>query len=195
MDDLLFSVPWYTMDKKGEKTWHQANYWVYSDGSFTCDGYSTGDHENVLEQDVPRRHQFNVSWEEYYTYVKQTGSDPLNDIFVKRTILKKQHWTFRLANSILGMLFVSATHGKKAYNKPDQLPFHIQKFLGLVDGTIKMTSSAQELKDFYGEECKIRNGWIVIKTVVDYHSPRSEKAIARELKFKAVQTLKGFRND
>ena len=84
--------------------------------------------DDYLEKDYAEALE---SQREYYSYVAETGDDPLGDFLVKRTAKIKENWTWQFSNSILGMLLVRARRGRGPWMSPQELPKHVLDFAGV----------------------------------------------------------------
>ena len=189
MDDIMFSVAWECGDKGCPVQWHKANYWINSDGTYTVDNYSDGDHDPVEESELPTLDEVNRSWREYARHVYKTGEDPLGDYFVKRSVKTKESWQFKFNVSILGPVLVAARFGRRRI-LPTELPDHVKRYLNLDKG-------ARKLGDF--------TGWAELEAAVpgvkpmhwqsfeiEHDKPRRPKTVARELKGAARRTMRGL---
>lgn len=82
MDDIICSVAWACDDAECSEQWHQTDYWVYADGTYSVDWYADGDHDDIDASDVPEPDVVNASWLDYARFVKRTGNDPLRNYCV-----------------------------------------------------------------------------------------------------------------
>jgi hypothetical protein len=95
MTDLIMSVPWTCDHKDGCPTgWHLSHYWTVGSGSgYTIDTYGDGDHEYLDEEDLPTPEEFEEAWGAYYIYVAESGEDPLGELNVKHSYVKKRRFS------------------------------------------------------------------------------------------------------
>lgn len=104
MTDIIQTMPWHCGERDCPVGWHQANYWVQEDGSFTMDTYNDGDHEDIDEDDLPSSDEVDESWRQYYADSAETGCDPLDALPVPATRKRKRTWQVEIRTSICGPL-------------------------------------------------------------------------------------------
>jgi hypothetical protein len=128
MEDIICTVPEFCGESDCPVGVHLAHYWCYDDGTYTvCD--SDGNHEGCEESDVPSFDQQTAAWAEYYQHVADTGSDPLNEISsVRETLKRRERYTARFRNSILGAVLVQVKRGRSEVNLR-QLPERVAEYL------------------------------------------------------------------
>lgn len=130
-EDIIATEPWQcgSRDCESPGGWHLADYWAKSDGEFTVDKYSDGDHESIDEADVPDHKSICKSWQEYWEYMLKSGCDPLKQftsIAPTRTVRK--HYTACFHNSILGPVLVKVSRSGKSLDLAT-LPQEVMDYL------------------------------------------------------------------
>ena len=53
MTEIIETMPWNCGERDCPVGWHQSNYWVQEDGSYTVDNYGDGDHDDIDEDELP----------------------------------------------------------------------------------------------------------------------------------------------
>jgi hypothetical protein len=102
MDDIIQTMPWHCGERDCPVGWHQSNYWMQEDGSYTVDTYSDGDHEDIDEDDLPSSDEVDEAWRKYHADAAETGCDLLDALPVPATRKRKRKWQVVFANSIVG---------------------------------------------------------------------------------------------
>jgi len=133
MEDIMFSMPWHCGFEDGcEQGWHQSNYWVYDDGTYTVDNYSDGDHDPIEESDLPSHDEVELAWKGYCRAVAKTGDDPLGQVCVG-PVKKNRLWQLKFAKSIFGSVFLGARRrgvGPWEMN-PENIPEEVMEYFCL----------------------------------------------------------------
>jgi hypothetical protein len=178
MNGIIITQAWACGDKECAAQWHQRNFWAYSDGTYSVDEYGDGDHEDCEESDLPSPEDVDASWREYAAHVAATGSDPLGNYNVPRSIYRREVWRFAFGKSIIGPVLLRARRGRRVI-PAHELPQHVRDFLGL-------DAQARRLKGLSWAELEdampgIKAGrWT--RHEIEYHTPRKPETIARELR-------------
>jgi hypothetical protein len=96
MTDIILTMPWHC----GE--WHQSNYWMQEDGSYTYTHDSDSDHEDIAEDELPSSEEADEAWRQYHADAAFTGEDPLDALPVPATRVRRRTWQVEIGNSICG---------------------------------------------------------------------------------------------
>jgi hypothetical protein len=134
MEDIICTVPWHCGDKDCEAGWHKADYWIYSDGSYTVSNYADGDHDPVEEGEVPTFKEENEAWLSYYDHVATTGEDPLRDFMLPSSKSKTRKWQAQIRNWIgaseHGLCVVAVRRrGRGPWVPVGEAPIYVKDFL------------------------------------------------------------------
>jgi hypothetical protein len=120
----------------GDHGWYLSTYWSHEDG-FTVDRFTDGDHDEIAEEELPTMDEFERGWRDYYGHVASTGEDPLGQCLARAT--RRERWSFRFSNSILGPVLVAARRGRTPIDYRD-LPAHVREYLTLEGASRQITS-------------------------------------------------------
>jgi|SaaInlV_165m_DNA_1040744.scaffolds.fasta_scaffold25439_2 hypothetical protein len=104
MTDVIMEMPWHCGERDCPVGWHQANYWMQEDGTYTIDNYSDGDHQEIEEDELPSHEECQREWNEYYKDVLATGEDPLSSFFMGYSYKVRRAYVVELASSIAGTI-------------------------------------------------------------------------------------------
>jgi hypothetical protein len=127
MEDIIATVPHACEDNDCSVGWHLLHYWCHEDGTYSvCD--ADGNHDDCDEEDVPSPEWVDRFWREYHLHVAKTGTDPLAEFRVARTVTRKEFWRFDFGPSILGAVVKRAKRGRKTVD-PRYLPEHVREYL------------------------------------------------------------------
>ena len=168
MEGIIMTQAWACGDKECAAQWHQRNFWAYSDG----------DHEDCEESDIPSHEEIDASWKEYAAHVAATGTDPLGNYCVPRSIKRREVWFFSFGKSIVGPVLLRARRGRRVI-PAHELPQHVRDFLGL-------DAQARRLEGLSWAELEehvpglVAGRWTRHK--IEYRAPRKPSTIARELR-------------
>jgi hypothetical protein len=194
--DIIFSTAWCCGEKDCKQQWHQANYWIQGDGTYTVDNYADGDHETIDEGDLPSYAEVEKSWVDYSRFVLRTGTDPLCDFLVPRETKKVRKYSATFVDSILGLMLVAV---RTAGGKPvplGKMPEELDSYLN-VEGKGRRLIQ-RDLANV--EECRTISGCKVFTTrgrrravftcEVEFRVPKSEKVVAAALRKAARKHLR-----
>lgn len=186
MSDIICTQAWTCGDKDCAAQWHQRNFWAYSDGTFSVDEYSDGDHETCDESDLPTSATIDASWREYAQHVAATGTDPLGNYYVRSERTERQAWAFRFSRSIVGPVLLQARRGRRVVPS-SELPKHVRQYLGLhQDG--KRLEGFSNWAEFAAAVDGVKPGcWF--RQEIEHKVPRKPETIARELRAAARRHL------
>lgn len=186
MNEIISTQAWACGDKDCRAQWHQRNFWAYSDGTFSVDEYSDGDHETCDESDLPTGEEIDASWCEYAQHVAATGEDPLGNYFVRSARTERQAWAFRFGPSIVGPVLLQARRGRRIV-PASELPGHVREYLGLhQDG--KRMEGFGSWDEFAAALGGLKPGrWH--RDTLEHKAPRKPETIARELRAAARRHL------
>ena len=92
MTEIIETMPWNCGERDCPVGWHQSNYWVQEDGSYTVDNYGDGDHDDIDEDELPSSEEVDESWRQYYADSAETGCDPLDALRVPATRVRRRKW-------------------------------------------------------------------------------------------------------
>ena len=161
---------------------------------WSCD--SDGDWN--YEYRCPLREYTDKSWQKdyegaqatmqrYYQDVVETGEDPLNEFYIKRSVKRRERWTFQFANSILGMLLVKARRNGSVF-APKDLPKHVREYAG-VTRVVRRGPAAGCARVHWtkGDVVLSRNGRRT--ETIEREVPRDPARVARDLKAAARRNL------
>jgi hypothetical protein len=201
-EDIISTVPWHCGNSDGcEQGWHLANYWVYDDGTYSCDNYADGDHEPCENDDVPTYEEEEQAWREYRQHVAETGDDCLHQFLVETTIVAPRRLWQAEIHSWIGAstkgprIFRLRRRGRGKWLTIQQIPTDVLEYLN---------ATVQEpwLRDFPGtdwreqvqaalgvEHTQERGGALLIWFRVDEKRPRSAARVTAELKRRARRCL------
>lgn len=134
MEDIVCTVPWSCGINDCKARWHKADYWIYSDGSYTVDKYSDGDHDPVEEGEIPTVKEHDEAWFEYYDHVATTGEDPLEEFMLPKSKVKPCKWQARIRNWIgvseHGLRVVAVRRrGRGPWVPVEEAPIAVKDFL------------------------------------------------------------------
>ena len=104
MTDVIMEMPWHCGDRDCPVGWHQSNYWIQEDGTYTVDNYSDGDHEEIDAEDVPSCEECDQQWNEYYKDVRATGEDPLSSFLMNYSYKVRRAYVVEFVSSIAGTI-------------------------------------------------------------------------------------------
>jgi hypothetical protein len=184
-DTIISAQAWACGDKSCAAQWHQRNFWAYSDGTYSVDEHSDGDHEDCDESDLPSHQEVDASWRDYAAHVAATGLDPLGNYYVSRSVGRREVWHFAFNKSIVGPVLLRAKRGRRVI-PGHELPKHVRDYLGLDALARCLTGlSWQELGDAMPG---LKAGrWT--RHEIEHHAPRKPETIARELRAAARRHL------
>ena len=192
MTDITMQIPWHCGLKDGcTQGWHQATYWDTEDG-YTVDAYSDGDHEDVDPEDLPSGEEEVAAWKDYAAYVAETGTDPLCQYRVDRTVKRTESWQFTaqewIGSSTHGPALIGARQNSRGPFLPgSELPEHVQEFLCLkkvggryvLEGFTGIPQLKTDAVEVTWQGCgQGAKGVCLIENTV----PRPDAVVARELK-------------
>ncbi len=193
MCDIISTVAWCCGFKDGCTVgWHTANYWIGSDGTYTVDNYSDGDHEEVDECDLPTPDDIDKSWRDYASYVAESGLDPLGNYTVKRTTKKKERYTATFKNMTwAGVVLCEVKRGGEKLTLRD-LPERVAQYLWVErkDEASAWMFVGGDWAYFTGLDCvkalPLKKGVIMPEAVttftIDYDCPRPAATVTAELR-------------
>lgn len=116
MSDIIYTIPWHCGDSDCSEGWHQRNYEIHHDGTYTLDNYASGDPEGVDEADLPTYEEAHKAEEEYRVHVHETGEDPLYQYRVKHSYKRKVRYTAEFRQSIGGAILCRWKRGRGAWS-------------------------------------------------------------------------------
>lgn len=132
MDDIILVQPW---SEKGK--WFKRSFWYYSESkTYSVDELSDGDHEDCDEDDLPNWSDVEKEWLDYYRHVAETGEDPLDEFYVKRSHKVKQVWYVAFSRTADGTPYLTRIkHAGRYYAPfdPAALPKHVKDYLWVED--------------------------------------------------------------
>ncbi len=178
MNEIIITQAWACGDKDCAAQWHKRNFWAYGDGTYSVDDFSDGDHEDCDESDLPSSEEIDASWRDYAAHVAATGSDPLGNYSVSRSVGRREVWHFAFNKSIVGPVLLRAKRGRRVIHA-HELPQHVRDYLGL-------DKSARILTGLLWEQLQehipglVAGRWT--RHVIKHHAPRKPETIARELR-------------
>lgn len=179
MEDIICTQAWACGDKDCKAQWHQRNFWAYSDGTFSVDEYSDGDHEDCEESDLPTFEEIDASWREYAQHVAATGEDPLGNYYVKRETRRNETWFFSFGKSIVGPVLLRARRGRREVFV-SQLPQHVRDYLNLHAHNHRLLDFST-WADLEAALPGVKPGrWL--KQSIEHRAPRKLETVARELR-------------
>jgi hypothetical protein len=185
MDGIICTQAWTCGDKDCPAQWHQRNFWAYSDGSYSVDEYSDGDHEDCEESDIPSQAEIDASWREYAAHVAATEQDPLGNYYIRRERTERQSWAFQFNKSIIGPVLLRARRGRRDV-PARELPQHVREFLGL-------DAQARRLEGLSWDELEASNPGLKAgrwaRYTIEHRAPRKPETVARELRAAARRDL------
>lgn len=183
MEDIYMSLPEACGESECLVKWHIRHIWAYADGTWSeCD--ADGNHDPLDEEDIPTVEQHDAAWAEYARSVIETGADPLNNYFVRRTVKRREAWQFRLRRSIVGAVLVQAVRLRKEV-RFYQIPDYVRRYLNLQGNTHKLGDSVDELREA-GVPLDCR--WYHAK--IEHEVPRPAARVAAELRRAARKHLR-----
>ena len=185
MEDIICTIPWHCGDKNCSVQWHLRHFWTYDDGTYSeCD--SDGNHDDIDAEDIPSADDQRRAWREYSAHVAETGEDPLGEFTIKRHIVRRETWRFKIVPSILGAVVTQAQRARKFY-WPRELPDHVRQYLNLRPGN-------HALQDFPTWQSFIETfpdhkpgKWFY--ATLEHKVPRKPEIVARELRAGARKAL------
>jgi len=178
--------------------WHCANYWLDTDGTYTVDRYSDGDHEGIDADELPTIEEVDKSWQDYAAYVARSGLDPLGNFNVKHTTKKKERYTATFRHMPwAGTVLWEVKRGGKALPVRG-LPERVTEYLDVErkdEASAWMWRGAWE--HLTGLECvktlPLKKGECMASAVVtftiDYDCPRPAATVTAELRQLAKRQL------
>lgn len=180
MGDIICTIPC-----RDAGHWRVRHFWAYGDGTYSeCD--SDGNHDDIDEEDIPSLDDQHMAWQEYSAHVAETGEDPLNEFFVKRHVLRREAWRFKISPSILGIVVTQCQRAGK-FLWPRELPAHAREYLNL-------HSSNHSMQDFPTWQSFVEafphhtlGAWF--RVTIEHRIPRKPEIIARELRTAARKAL------
>ena len=185
MCDVLFSVAWECGDKDCKVQWHKSNYWIDTDG-YTVDTYGDGDHESIEECDLPSMEEVDRSWRNYAAYVARTGTDPLQEYFVKHVVRVRERWHFRFNDSIVGPVLLGARRAGRSYSWRT-LPDHVKRYLHIKDSP--RIHDFESWQAFVDVVPRVRpKTWLVFS--IEHDWPRNPAIVSRDLRRLARRRIK-----
>lgn len=195
IEDLIDSRPTMTDD---ESSWYVEHLWIYlRDGKVAysiCD--EGGNHEPADQEEADNFTRNSCArWKEYNQWCAKHGEDPLGNFMVPEVKTTKENWVAILRVSILaskyGLVVMSI---KKKGGKPIDLckaPDHVAEFLELEEhGGRWFCGGLHSFADIQNGTVKLRRGWAtdrIVEFEVEKKKPRSQRAIASEIRRKASQ--------
>jgi hypothetical protein len=193
MEDIIATVAWACGDNDCSAGWHQSNYWVHDDGTYSVDRYCDGDSEPVDADEVPTAGEVCESWLEYSRHVAATGCDPLGEFRgIPRTTKRKERYTAAFRPSILGGLLVAVRRGGKVVPLRD-LPQRVIDYLDCErqPGAAGNLVFRDGWKALIGLECvKLYRGTARVTFTLDHEEPRPEAAVEADLRRAARRHLR-----
>lgn len=186
MEDIICTQAWTCGDKDCRAQWHQRNFWAYSDGTFSVDEYSDGDHEDCDESDLPSHEEIDASWREYAKHVLATGEDPLGNYYVQRESRRDESWFFSFNKSIVGPVLLRARRGRREV-PASELPQHVREYLNLDKRGLRLLDfkTWDELAEALPNA--VPGQWV--KQSIEHRASRKPETIARELRAAALAHL------
>jgi hypothetical protein len=173
MADIYMSLPEACGESDCPVGWHIRHIWTYADGSWSeCD--ADGNHDSLDEEDVPTPAQHDAAWADYARHVMQTGADPLDNYYVRRTGKRREAWRFRFA--LPGPRLIQAARGRRDV-APADLPLHVRRWLNLADDNASLGDSVEDLT---AAGVPLDGRWW--RATLDHVYPRPPALVAAELR-------------
>jgi len=193
MSDIVSTVPWCCGERNCPSQWHKSTYWCYDDGTYSCDRYTYGYHENVQQADMPSPEEEVNAWKGYACYVLETGTDPLYEYNVKHTRSVKESYYAQVKRSIAGPRLVLLRRGRIEVPL-DEIPQHVLDWLNIPSPspTASRPLFLMGMDWSHFIECpevhvwKNDNGIAAVRFSLNRKIPRSPAAVATDLR-KAAQ--------
>ena len=185
MNDIISTQAWACGDKHCTAQWHQRSFWAYCKGTYSVDEFSDGNHEGCDEADLPSPEEIDANWRDYAAHVAATGSDPLGNYRVSRSVGRREVWYFAFNKSIVGPVLLRARRGRRI-TPGHELPKHVRDYLGLDPLARCLTGlSWAELEEHVPG--LVAGRWT--RHEIEYRAPRKPETIARELRAAARRHL------
>lgn len=200
MCDIISTTAWSCgFDDGCTVGWHCANYWLDSDGTYTVDRYSDGDHEGIDEDELPTIEEVDKSWQDYAAYVARSGLDPLGNFNVKHTTKKKERYTATFKHMTwAGVVLCEVERSGKKLTLRD-LPQRVSEYLNVKrkdeasawffqDGDWAFLTGLDGVKALPVKKGQIMPEAVVTFTI-DYDCPRPAATVTAELRRVAKRQL------
>jgi hypothetical protein len=187
MDDIYMSIPYACGESDCPAQWHIMHVWHYDDGTWSqCD--ADGNHDPIDESDVPTLAEHDAAWLDYARHVAATGTDPLGNYYVRRTVKRREAWRFAFARSIAGAVLLRARRGGRDVS-PCDLPAHVRVYLALADNGRTLAVSVDELK---AANVPVNGRWH--RATLEHETPRPAARVAAELRRAARRHIRAANN-
>ena len=135
MEGIIATMPWHCGERDCPVGWHQANYWICEDGTYSVDNDADGDHETIGQADLPTGEEIGSAWEKYRKDVRATGEDVLGEYMVDYTYRRKARYTLAFRNSIGGAMLVGWKRGRGKWSIENP-PIEVRDYMLLNDGSL-----------------------------------------------------------
>jgi len=196
VSDILSTVPWCCEERDCPNQWHKSTYWCDDDGTYSCDRFTDGDHENVQQDDMPSLEEEVNAWKDYARYVLKTSADPLYEYSVKHTRSVKESYYAQVRRSIAGPRLVLLRRGRTEVPF-DEIPQHVLDWLHIPSPSPTASRPLFFINmdwDLF-IECprvhvwKNNNGVAAVRFFLNREIPRSPTAVAADLRKAAQRSL------
>lgn len=208
MADITCTIP-YPCDEHETHTWHLKSFGYDEETRepLCCDPFPHDVFEPCDESDFPTAAEEVQAWRDYYRFVLETGTDPVEDCTIPRTLKKTWKYQVRVAPwigqkehgvAVVGVARI--THGPRIWKQmgDEKIPQELRDFLCAEKRAGRWLlpdyKSIDDLREVIrtDERCRevpIRDrtgntpgGWYQFEVPIELEFPRPAGTVARELK-------------
>lgn len=195
-DEIIRTIPWRCEDDSCPCTWHKESWWIYSDGSYSLDRYTSGDHDDVESlDDFPTKADEITAWLEYARWVNNVGEDPLRHFPLNHYKSTKERWYAHIKNSIVGPVVIYLRRGRDQEFTPCDAPEHVREWLQAAPPRndirqLYLDCSWEDVIDAPGAKMLIKGSVYSVSFLLERRQLRSVHVLREELRKRAREYIK-----
>lgn len=121
--------------RNDDLSWSLFTYWYDGDEYFVSMGAGEVADTQVDEDELPTPEEELDSWRQYAEFVLETGTDPLSNYMVDRTVSHEEAWQVQYERNIYGRASLRGAMRLESptWQTPDQLPADVRQYFDPAD--------------------------------------------------------------